>query len=210
MEARTRAGPEPAVATSAAHPGAVRAPERRGRFVEHGVFGMALFVFTEVMLFAGLVSAYTIARATALPGMWPPANQPRLPAGTTLFNSVVLLASGVALVLAQRAFKRGAAAAAGPMAVAMGLGAFFVVFQGVEWSRLLAQGLTLTSSLHGAFFYTIVGAHALHAVGALAGLAWAWNLLRRDRLNASAFGAVQLFWYFVVLMWPVIWLRVYR
>src|SRR5688572_31524505 len=33
------------------------------------------------------------------------------------------------------------------------LGATFVALQGAEWVALLAQGLTLTSSSHGAFFY---------------------------------------------------------
>ena len=47
------------------------------------------------------------------------------------------------------------------------LGAFFVLFQGVEWVALLREGLTLTSSTHGAFFYLIIGTHALHAVVAL-------------------------------------------
>ena len=50
---------------------------------------MGLFVFTEVMLFAGLISAFSIARATAIGGMWPPPNQPRLPIATTAFNTAV-------------------------------------------------------------------------------------------------------------------------
>jgi len=162
------------------------------------------------MLFAGLMSAFTIARATVPTGIWPPPDQPRLPMGTTLFNTAVLFASGVMLALAHRAHRRhGAAATVQPMAIAILLGAFFVAFQGVEWARLIAQGLTLTSSLHGAFFYTIVGAHALHAVGALVALAVGWQALRAGRLTRSGFGAMQLFWYFVVLMWPVIYLRIY-
>ena len=85
----------------------------------------------------------------------------------------------------------------------------FVLFQGVEWVRLIGQGLTLTSSQLGAFFYLIVGAHALHAAAALAALVVCWRAMREGRLRASAFGAVQLFWYFVVLMWPVIYWQVY-
>jgi len=183
---------------------------RRHRIAEDGVFGMGLFVFSEIMLFAGLISAFTIARATALTGVWPPPGQPRLPVGTTAFNTLVLLGSGVMLALAYRAFRRrGHAAAVRPMAVAIALGAFFVAFQGFEWARLLAEGLTVRSSLHGAFFYLIVGAHGLHALVAVVALAVLWTWLRAGRLTASAFGAAQLFWFFVVLMWPVIYWRVY-
>ena len=185
-------------------------PAPRGRFADNAVFGMAIAVFVEVMLFAGFISAFVIVRSGAAPGLWPPPDQPRLPVATTAFNTALLLASGVVLFLAQRAFpRRGARGAVRPMGIAILLGGLFVLFQGVEWVRLIGQGLTLTSSQLGAFFYLIVGAHALHAVAALAALVVFWRALRADRLSPSAFGAVQLFWYFVVLMWPVIYWQVY-
>lgn len=171
---------------------------------------MAIAVFVEVMLFAGFISAFIIVRNSTPPGLWPPPDQPRLPVTTTAFNTAMLLASGVLLFFANRAFAgRGAAAAAGPMGVAILLGGCFVVFQGVEWVRLIGQGMTLTSSQLGAFFYVIVGAHALHAAAALVVLVIQWQAMRAQRLSRSAFGAGQLFWYFVVLMWPVIYLQVY-
>ena len=89
------------------------------------------------------------------------------------------------------------------------LGAFFVGFQGVEWFALLAQGLTLQSSTYGAFFYLIVGMHAAHAIVALGALVWAWMMLKRDRLTKVAFWSVQIFWYFVVGLWPILYWLVY-
>ena len=182
----------------------------RGRFAENDVFGMALAVFVEVMLFAGFISAFVIVRGATPPGLWPPPNQPRLPLATTAFNTSLLLASGVILYLAHRALpRRGAEAAARLMGISILLGGAFVLFQGVEWVRLIAQGLTLTSSQLGAFFYLIVGAHGLHAAAALVALVYFWSAMRNKRLSRPAFGAVQLFWYFVVLMWPVIYWQVY-
>jgi cytochrome c oxidase subunit 3 len=69
--------------------------------------------------------------------------------------------------------------------------------------------VTLRSSALGAFFYLIVGTHAVHAVAALAGLAVAWWRLRAGRLSYGFFLGAQTFWYFVVLIWPVIYARVY-
>ena len=182
----------------------------RGRFAENALFGMALAVFVEVMLFAGFISAFVIVRGATPPGLWPPPNQPRLPLATTAFNTALLLASGVTLYLSHRALpRRGAEAAARLMGIAILLGSGFVLFQGVEWVRLLGHGLTLTSSQLGAFFYVIVGAHGLHAAAALAALVYFWGAMRAKRLSRPAFGAVQLFWYFVVLMWPVIYWQVY-
>jgi cytochrome c oxidase subunit III len=74
---------------------------------------------------------------------------------------------------------------------------------------LIRQGLTLTSSNHGSFFYLIVGMHGAHVVAGLLFLSWAWWRLRGGFLSSSAFGAVQVFWFFVVGLWPVLYLLVY-
>jgi cytochrome c oxidase subunit 3 len=192
-------------------PGSARIiPIRREGFALNGVFGTALFVFVEVMLFAGFISAFVIVKNGVTPGMWPPPHQPRLSFERTAINTAALLASGVTLLLAHRARRRRAPAERGLLTATLLLGIAFVVFQGLEWAALLRQGLTVTSSLLGSFFYLIVGAHAVHAVAALAVLAVCWWQQRRGRLNDSVFGGAQVFWYFVVLMWPVIWTLVYR
>jgi cytochrome c oxidase subunit 3 len=191
--------------------GGVESRQRRTGVTDHAVFGMGLFVFTEVMLFAAFISAFIIVRRVVPIDQWPPPHQPRLPFERTAINTLALLLSGVALAISQRALRSGGpAAAARPLGAAVALGAFFLIFQGAEWTALLRQGLTLTSSQIGSFFYLIVGAHALHAVIALTGLVYCWFRIRAGRLKLSVFGAFQLFWYFVVLMWPVLYLEVYR
>jgi cytochrome c oxidase subunit 3 len=181
------------------------APTRK--LMPDAVMGMVLFVFTEAMLFAGLISAHTIVRALA--SEWPPAGQPRLPFRATIINTAALLASGAILAVAHRTYRKRPADAVGPMLLSLAFGAFFVLFQGREWAALLAEGLTLTSSPYASFFYVIVGMHALHAVGALGALGWAWLRLRAGRLSPAQLGAVALLWYFVVLVWPVLYARVY-
>lgn len=182
--------------------------DSRVPLIPSAVLGMLLFVFTEAMLFAGLISAHWVVRAGSnLP--WPPPDQPRLPQLATILNTGVLLFSGGALVLAHLAFRRRPADARTPLLVALLAGTLFVGFQGVEWVRLVARGLTLTSSPYGSFFYVIVGTHALHALGAIAALGWAFRRLTRGRLAASQLHAVEVLWYFVVLVWPWIFLRVY-
>jgi heme/copper-type cytochrome/quinol oxidase subunit 3 len=183
-----------------------RAP-RRQIVGPNAVVGMLIFVVTELMLFAGFMSAFTISRAAF--NTWPPIGQPRLPASETLFNTAALLASGVVLFFANRAFVRKAANAQKLLLVALLLGLFFVVFQGFEWFGLLREGLTLTSSNHGAFFYLIVGTHALHAIAAIIALGLVYLKMLRGTLEHASYLAVQVFWYFVVGVWPVLYLRVY-
>lgn len=185
-------------------------PERRREpLIPSGVLGMLMFIFTEVMFFSGLISAHTIVKSQAAGQMWPPYGQPRLPVEETALNSLALLVSGVVLVLTWFAFKRRRSGARIPLLMSILLGALFVSFQGVEWAALLAEGLTLQSSTYGAFFYLIVGAHALHAVGALGGLGWAFYELDRDELRSDQLATVSAFWYFVVLVWPVLYWTVY-
>ncbi len=209
-------------------------PERRRKLVSNGVLGMLLFVFVEVMLFAGFISAFVIIRSRAIGSVWPPPNQPRLPFEETAVNTAALIASGVLLLIAQRMHLRALAAAkaklsrgspasqppppsplpASPgvallLAAATLLGGTFVALQGVEWVALIREGLTLTSSTYGALFYTIIGAHALHAVVAIGVLVWAVAQLLRERLTGEAISTVALFWYFVVLVWPFLYIQVY-
>jgi cytochrome c oxidase subunit 3 len=183
----------------------------RRRFGDSRELGTALFIFTEAMLFAGFISAFVIVKSLAPVGSWPPSDQPRLPFERTAINTAALLLSGVALALANRRYRAAGPTAAGPwMAAALALGAAFVGLQGMEWLGLLRHGLTLTSSQLGSFFYVIVGAHAAHALGAIVALALAWRAHLKWRLTRGRLAAVSMFWYFVVLVWPVLYLLVYR
>ena len=177
--------------------------------VSNGVLGMLVFIFTEVMFFAGLVSAHSVVKSQVAGQLWPPYGQPRLPVEETAVNTLALLVSGVVLVLAWFAYRRERSGARIPLLVAILLGAAFVGFQGAEWTALLGEGLTIQSSTYGGFFYLIVGAHAFHAVGALGALVWAFFKLDREELTASQLATVSAFWYFVVLVWPVLYLKVY-
>ena len=184
-------------------------PARRPKLVADGVTAMLLFVFAEIMMFAGLISAHAIVRSQVAGEMWPPYGQPRLPVQETAVNTAALLVSGIVLAFAHLAFKKEAAYARLPMLIALLLGIFFVGAQGSEWIALLGEGLTIQSSSYGGFFYLIVGAHGVHAIAAILALGWAWYELHKGRLTASQLATVSVFWYFVVLLWPVLYLKVY-
>lgn len=185
----------------------VVADSRREPLVPNGVLGMLIFVATEAMLFAGLISAFTIVKAGS--PIWPPRDQPRLPIEETAFNTAALLLSGVLLYVAGRRYQRDHTAARTPLLAAMLLGGFFVIFQGAEWVALIGQGMTLTSSTLGSFFYLIVGVHGLHAIAALGVLFYTWLRIQRGWLAQRQLATAEVFWYFVVGVWPVLYLVVY-
>lgn len=188
------------------------APDGRTPVLSNGALGMLMFIVTEIMFFASLISAFLIVSAPAqAAGQWPPEGQPRLPVLFTAINSLFLFGSGYYL---HRAFKSFGDAVSNELVQKMVktsflLGCLFVAIQGFEWIRLLSFGLTMTSSQYGAFFYLIVGTHALHAIGALIGLRRAQVKLLRGELKRSTFQAVLFFWYFVVGIWPFLYILVY-
>lgn len=178
--------------------------------IPNGVMAMSFFIAAELMLFASFISAYMILRA-GVP-VWPPWGQPRLPVWTTGINTLVLLCSGVLLGMAKSAFKAENLGRARSLFLAsMATGTFFVVFQGYEWVQLINFGLTLTSSTYGGIFYVTIGMHAFHAVAALAVLFWLYPRLGKTETKKVLveFTCSQMFWYFVVLLWPVLYLAVY-
>jgi heme/copper-type cytochrome/quinol oxidase subunit 3 len=171
---------------------------------------LVFFIGAEAMFFAALISSLFVLR-TSLP-VWPPPLQPRLPIGITTANTVVLLASSAAMALATRALARHHRREVVRWLAAAGvLGALFLVVQGSEWVRLISHGLTMSSSTYGTTFYTLIGTHALHVVGALAWLIATAGLAARGRGGARAplVRGCALYWHFVVALWLILFVAVY-
>ena len=183
-------------------------PIRRSRLDNAGL-AMLFLLAAETMFFAGLISAFFVLRLGA--PVWPPPLQPRLPILVTGLNTLVLLASSVAMAGALRAARRAdRKAVVERLAAAAGLGALFLAVQGYEWARLVHYGLTVTSGAYGATFYTLIGVHAAHVVGALVWLAV--TLTSADRLldgRLTRLRACATYWHFVVALWPILYVTVY-
>jgi cytochrome c oxidase subunit III len=183
-------------------------PIRRSRLDNAGL-AMLFLLAAETMFFAGLISAFFVLRLGA--PVWPPPLQPRLPILVTGLNTLVLLASSVAMAGALRAARRAdRKAVVERLAAAAGLGALFLAVQGYEWGRLIHYGLTVTSGAYGATFYTLIGVHAAHVVGALVWLAV--TLASAGRLldgGLTRLRACATYWHFVVALWPILYVTVY-
>lgn len=180
---------------------------RRG--LENARLATMFFIAAEVMFFAGLISSYFVLRMGA--AQWPPPLQPRLPVLVTGLNTIVLLASSLAMARALRDRADHARVARG-LAVVGSLGVVFLLVQGYEWVRLVGYGLTVTSGAYGVTFYTLIGVHGLHVLGALVWLAIMLAGVRRGRFfapPAAGLRACGMYWHFVVALWPVLYVAVY-
>ena len=172
---------------------------------------VVMFLGAEAMFFAGLIGAYLVFRVGA--AYWPPPFQPRLPVGVTGVNTVILSISAFTMWRALRALtnsdRRGLLRS---LSVTAALGAMFLLIQGYEWTQLIRFGLTVSSSVYGGLFYTLIGFHALHVFGALIWLLVVLILARRGRYsrqNNVGLRTCAMYWTFVVALWPVLYGLVY-
>ena len=171
--------------------------------------GMLLFIATEIMLFAGLISAYVVLKSQI--SMWPPVDQPRFPVAITGFNTLILLLSGLSLFVGFRNFKDKALSLK-LMFGAVILGAVFLLIQGYEWVQLIQFGLATAQSVYAGTFYVLIGTHALHAFGGLIFLLTTYFSLK-NKVGGEEwtlkYKLSLMYWSLVVGVWPVLYGVVY-
>jgi cytochrome c oxidase subunit 3 len=179
--------------------------------INPSVFGLLIFLGTEVMLFLGLISAFIILRAGN--PAWPPSGQPRLPVLVTGINTLLLLFSGYTAHRAVQAIRDQSRRGLIWWLRATGfLGIIFLGIQGTEWVLLVNYGLTFASSVYGGTFYTLIGCHGLHVLVAVIALLVTLKRATGNRYTSARHTGVELcriYWFFVVGIWPVIYLLVY-
>ena len=179
--------------------------------IDNARLGMMLFIGAEGMFFAGLLGAFLVFRFGTI--VWPPPFQPRLPIAVTAVNTAILLLSGYTMRRALRSIRKGNSRGLEEwLALTAALGTIFLVVQGYEWARLLQFGLTLSSGIYGATFYTLIGCHAAHVLGAVIWLLIILALAKRHRFSAQRHvGAAVcgMYWAFVVGLWPILFVAIY-
>jgi heme/copper-type cytochrome/quinol oxidase subunit 3 len=181
------------------------------RHLDNLRLALLFFMGAEVMFFAALVSALFVLRV----GMaaWPPPLEPRLPLAVTAVNTLVLIGSSVSMAAALRALRwRDRHGFVRLLVTTAVLGTLFLAIQGYEWIRLIGFGLTLSSSVYGTTFYSLIGLHGLHVAGALVWLVVTTLLATRARFGDGRITPVQacaMYWHFVVGLWPALFVAVY-
>jgi cytochrome c oxidase subunit III len=170
-----------------------------------------MFLGAEAMFFAGLIGAYIVFRVSS--AIWPPPFQPRLPVGVTAVNTLILVASAVTMRWSLRAVRvNDQNKLIRYLVYTAVLGGIFLVIQGFEWLRLIHFGLTLSSSVYGGLFYTLIGFHGLHVAGALIWLLVVFVQAKQKRFSKERHVGLQIcgmYWTFVVALWPVLYGLVY-
>ena len=197
------------VATANSH---AHAQGHEAEGMSRGMFGMVLFIASEIMLFGGLFAAYFYVRNQA--ETWPPEgidHELSVPIAAVL--TTVLISSSIAAhigIMALRSNDR--ALFKGALAFAILLGSVFIGGQIYEWFTLMDEGLTAESGTYGSTFYLITGFHGAHVIAGLCMLfvvllRASWGDFRPQR-HLFADAAV-MYWHFVDVIWVFVFTILY-
>lgn len=174
-----------------------------------GHVGMWCLIAAESAIFSIFVVAYLYYAGKSLTGP-----TPREVLDVPIFNSICLFSSSFSIVMAERAIRRGAIRMFGIWwFVTMALGAIFILGTAREWRHLIYDnGLTISSSLFGTTFYSLVGLHGFHVLVGLTVLSivMLFTVLGHIRQeHAPRIEVFSLYWHFVDAVWVVVLTVVY-
>jgi cytochrome c oxidase subunit 3 len=192
-----------AVDVHAAHAAEVRPGGR-----DMNWWAMAVFIASEAIFFATLISSYLFLRFSS--PTWPPPGMPHLELTLPLINTVVLLSSGIPQHLASQAIKRGDRKGHQRGTIlAMILGFLFLCGQAWEYTHV---GFTPWTGNFGSTFFVTTGFHGAHVTVAL--IILLVTLIRSYRGHFTPehhFGveAATMYWHFVDTVWVALLITIY-
>lgn len=171
------------------------------------VFGVVLFLASELMFFAALFAAYYELRAGR--AQWPPP-MVRLNLAEGGFGTFLLFAASAVMVLSTRAMDRGNFVAARwwtASAIVAAAGFVAVALHGYA-----NDTFDIATNAYGSIYYTMTGFHLLHVVAGIGILTALLIGMRSPALQAdrrAGAEAMTYYWHFVFVVWLGIFATIY-
>jgi cytochrome c oxidase subunit III len=151
-----------------------------------------------LMFFMALASSYIVRKG--LGNDWQRMPMPQV----VWFNTAVLLASSVTIIVARKKLEGGARAAFRSWwGLTTGLGLLFLAGQIIAWRQLAAAGMLLSTNPSSSFFYLLTAAHGAHLAGGILALFYVmFRQWKRSRISqATAAELAAIYWHFMDGLW---------
>lgn len=176
--------------------------------------GFILFIVSEIMLFAGFFWAFFHAAfnpAIEIGSVFPPEGIfPIEVLEFPLFNTCLLILSGVSVTWAHKAMAIGSfKGAVDSLIITIFLGFFFVFLQVLEYYE---AAFNYSDSVYACSFYMLTGLHGCHVLAGASFLTVCLvRLLQRHYLTTHYLGFIFAIWYwhFVDVVWVFLFIVVY-
>lgn len=166
--------------------------------VPTGRVGMWWFLASEVAIFGGLITVYSLLRFRH--SEW--GAQASHTINTAGFiNTLVLLTSSLTAVLAHQAVKEGMLSRAVRLiAATVVFGFVFMGIKAFEYTTEAHHGFTPVTSLFWSFYYLMTGLHALHVLGGMiAFIVVAIGVAKGQ--NTQRVEYAGMYWHLVDIIW---------
>lgn len=171
---------------------------------------MVLFLSSEAIFFAVLISAYIYYQGSSLDG---PNAHTVLDLGSTSFYTACLLSSSFTVYLAERAQRnQRLVPTRWWLSLTIFLGALFLYGEMKEYAKLLHENVTVSRNLFGSTYYTLTGFHALHVSVGLILLGTMLTISFRrpaGKPQHTAMECISYYWHFVDIVWVAVFSTVY-
>ncbi len=161
--------------------------------------GMWILIFSEILLFATLISTYAYYRYIS--PTWPaPGTVHDIRIG--MINTLILLTSSFTLVMSlvfgRTNNLRGVRVS---LLLTFSLGLLFIVIKGFEWSELFRNGFVFSSGLPASTYFITTGAHGAHVLAGLAGLLYLIARTFKGNIKLNTLESFGIYWHFVDIVW---------
>lgn len=155
-------------------------------------------IASEIVIFGGLLGSYLLHRL-GHPEWAVYASHTNTWAGA--FNTLVLLTSSLAAVLAHKAAEEGNGPLAAKRLMLTCLGGLvFLVVKSVEWTNEIQHGFTITANGFWSFYYTAAGLHGFHVIAGMIIMLFVAADARKNQ-ELQRVELIGIYWHFVDLVW---------
>jgi cytochrome c oxidase subunit III len=171
-------------------------------------WGMLGLIAIEIVVFGGLIAMYFWLKL-ANPS-WPPEGIDVKSLTLPSINTLVLIASGVAMAVANRGIKRGEQLTLKlGQGIALVLGVVFLVLKYVEYS---GYDYDWSTHAYGSITWTMTGFHSAHVISVVFKGIIVLTMALRGMFRADrhlAFELSTIYWLFVVVIWIPLYFSMY-
>ena len=183
--------------------------------VQRGLYmGIALFIISEALFFLAIFWTYfhsSLSPTIELGSQWPPAGIQAIdPLEFPLFNTILLLSSGVSVTLAHHSIIQG-----NRKKYLLGLGFTVVLallFTAMQALEYLLSSFTITDGIFGSCFYFGTGFHGFHVIIGTIFLLFSLGrglLYHLSQAHHLGLESAIIYWHFVDIVWIILYIAVY-
>nr|UHA56303.1 cytochrome c oxidase subunit 3 [Diversibipalium sp. MNHN JL281] len=178
--------------------------------------GVVLFIVSEVFFFFGFFWSFfhNCLTPSFVVNTWPPYGFSGVlvdPYGFPLFNTILLLSSGVSITLSHHCLLvRSYSVSLASLLITL---LFGFLFLGVQFEEYSLSDFSVNSSVYGTVFYLLTGFHGFHVIVgfcmiSFVGIRYLGSICLSDSQHVG-FEAAAWYWHFVDVVWIFLYIFIY-